>query len=379
MQPKNNEIHAINNADFALRATIRLLRFSFILFGDVRKKVWAGDCIYDCAKTIRILRERYGDYTINPKKISKGVYQALKESISSSAQFDNSYVRIVSILDGISTSLLVFDPDLTSKIRRTAEMIASGLSSQYPHPRHFDLLETHDGPCDLEHFAWPEVPDSPGRLPTQERAAISDSKKYDLLKELHGQIFGIEVCAGEVCAAMALRYPDLPQALDFDLARQTYEEGRHARLLLTAYEERGGHIQDFEPSLLVWQSVTSGISLTEMLCIEQFLGEGHSLGYDLQAIEEHNANGHGDLAEIHWSLHTDELVHISQGIEWLRFLAGTQAGEVIANLEPKFAVTPPEEKWFSEELRAFVGFTEEEIARQRTRSKGGAPLAHFVI
>jgi uncharacterized ferritin-like protein (DUF455 family) len=153
--------------------------------------------------------------------------------------------------------------------------------------------------------------------------------------------------------------------LDFILARQTYEEGRHARLLLDAFLSRGGDISDHEPTFRIWDNVLCGQSLNEALCIEHVLGEGYALGHDLQSIDDYHDQKIPDLMDIHVSLHEDEMMHVSDGLRWFNRLSEGFSNEIIKRLEPSFAVTPPPEPWFREDLRRMVGFTEHQIARQR--------------
>jgi uncharacterized ferritin-like protein (DUF455 family) len=120
----------------------------------------------------------------------------------------------------------------------------------------------------------------------------------------------------------------------------------------------------------------SGHTLAEMLCIEQLVGEGHALGYDLMAVDQHTRNGNADLAEIHRSLHADEFTHIAMGIEWFSRLAGENGDRIMMEYEPKFAVTPPPDPWFRTDLRKQVGFTDTQIARQRERMLAGAGKSH---
>jgi hypothetical protein len=115
-----------------------------------------------------------------------------------------------------------------------------------------------------------------------------------------------------------------------------------------------------------------GTNVVEALCIEQVLGEGYAIGSDLYLVDLFRQNGHIDLSEIHRSIHDDEFMHAKKGYEWFTQLAGSECDQVIATLEPKFAVPPPADQWFREDLRTAIGFSTIQIARQRALAK---PLA----
>jgi hypothetical protein len=191
-----------------------------------------------------------------------------------------------------------------------------------------------------------------------------------IIDSLNWKLLNIEIPAAEICAAIPLLYPELPAELDIVLALQTYDEGRHSRQLLDALRRRGAEETTktkSEPH--IWDNMRLGLSLAEAICIEQILGEGYSIGTDLCLAQMFDERGYPDLAEIHRSVHADEFMHASQGIQWFYRLAAADADMVIASLESKFATSPPAEPWFRADLRAEAGFTEAQIIRQRLLAK----------
>lgn len=131
---------------------------------------------------------------------------------------------------------------------------------------------------------------------------------------LHDGIFRIELCAAEVCAAIPLRFPNLPPELDHVLALQSVEELRHARLLADALEADGGRLGSYPIDTRIWDNNLHASTLAEALFIQHFLGEGYALGHDLAEIDLHRAEGRQNWAEIYASLYQDELEHVRQGV-----------------------------------------------------------------
>lgn len=193
---------------------------------------------------------------------------------------------------------------------------------------------------------WPPVRPRPSRyVPDRVLATDRSTPHQRLVAGLHSQIFMIEITAV--------------------LAEQTDDEGRHASVLLDAFGRRGGRIEAYDYSLTLWERVQGATSLAEALCIEQVLGEGYCIGTDLCLVEAYRERGHADLVEIHRSIHDDEFRHALDGLTWFRRLAGQQAAEIIAKLEPRYAENPLQEPWFRADLRRMVGFSDAEIERQR--------------
>lgn len=364
---------------YLIQVLLKFLRHSLLETPRLETKIGICDSIHDTAHALFAIESHTwgGQPTETPLLPSAAV--AIGNQTSQGNSFSARDVEpILSYIDGQSSEIQLFAPYLSAVIRRAIETTiqAYGITGSTPcHISKRDANVIAALPSDL---VWPALPVLSAREPWSrtEGDGSPTNPNSEILRELHGNLFGIEVCAAEVCAAMPLRFPELPLELDLSLARQTYEEGRHARLLLTAFSRRGGRTLDYEPSQIVWKQVTSGNTLVEMLCIEQLLGEGHSLGSDLMAVDEHERNGQFDLAQIHLSLHADEMTHVAIGTTWVRRLAGEEYDQILLKLEPRFAVTPPPEPWFRADLRKQAGFTDAQIARQRERMLAGADQQH---
>ncbi|WKW30681.1 DUF455 family protein [Pseudomonas viridiflava] len=209
------------------------------------------------------------------------------------------------------------------------------------------------------------VPEFPAReTPAKDPGKARQST---LLSDLHRQIFGIEISAAEITASIPLRFAPLPPELDHLLAVQTFEEGRHARLFLSVFLDRGGRLEDYAHPTTILDKFNQAGSLAEALYIEQVLGEGYSIGGDAFLASFYENRGDSELAAIYRYSAADELMHAKHGLEWFRRIAGADAAEIAVRLQ-KLAGPVPGKDWFFHELRRRIGFTEEEISHQRNIS-----------
>lgn len=145
---------------------------------------------------------------------------------------------------------------------------------------------------------------------------------------LHGLLFNVEITAMESCAMMLARFPEIPEACAHDLARQCWDESRHAQICRSELELRGGRLDEFPVHLAVWDKARRGATAAECLCLQQVLGEGFALGQGLRAQRDAEARGDRWFADLHERLFFDELLHVRNGVRWFRALAGRDAGAV---------------------------------------------------
>ena len=184
------------------------------------------------------------------------------------------------------------------------------------------------------------------------------------LCSIESQIFDIEISAAEVCAAIALRFPEIPIDFDLCLAFQCAEEGRHASLLAEEFTRMGGEFGLVKQDLRIWNQVALAESLEQAVCIEHILGEGYALGHDLHAAAKCRDSGLSSLASVHESLQWDEIMHVKDAISFLQSRR-VPLDELICTFEKTCASEPPTGEWFRSDIREWVGFTKPQIERQR--------------
>jgi len=351
------------------KGLLTLLRHKLLTTTDIDEKIATCSAIQDCAHAWNATRPRE-DHDLCVA-IPKAFLRSLN-NVSSVLPSDSATASLVSILDGLTTSLRLTDPSLAALCRRSLETAVGVFKLAQLVPFHISSDDVEV--CTVESMysiIRPAVPDRPSRAAGSSADDAADLlPKNKTLKSIHWKLYNIEITAAEICAAIPLLYTDLPPALDLVLALQTYDEGRHTRQLLEALRRHGADDRArMTCEVRIWDNMRMGRSLVEAICIEQILGEGYSIGTDLCLAQMFEDMGYPDLAEVHRSVHADEFMHASQGMMWFRELAGPDADSVIAVLEPRFANPPPAEPWFRTDLRQQAGFSDAQIARQRQLAK----------
>jgi uncharacterized ferritin-like protein (DUF455 family) len=185
---------------------------------------------------------------------------------------------------------------------------------------------------------------------------------------VHSTIFNIEICATEICARIIIEHRDAPWKLKVDMARQVYDEVRHAESLLGRLRELGGTVGEFPIDLRVWRAFRTGESLAEQLMLQQRIGEGGGLdGGDIIRMGRIQA-GDERTARLFEYINADEINHVRNGNRWLAHLLNHDAA-ALAELERKATAKmmaigckrPPLRPWV--DGRRLAGFTERDIKR----------------
>lgn len=342
---------------------LTVLRYELLRTPQIETKISVCSVIQDCAHAFDATRSHNSSSAIQlPSKLLN-----IFKVIASRPDDKNSLGALISLLDGLTTSLRLANPNLTATCRRALEVVAEALGLEFPCPAHLEV----DG-SDLSivpsnfPWGWPAIPNQPARPARMMPETETSIENVPWATSVRTKLFNIEITAAEICAAIPLLYPELPAELDVLLALQTYDEGRHAHQLRDALR-RHGLDEETGPTgqIHIWDNMRLGTSLVEAICIEQILGEGYSIGTDLCLAQMFEDQGYPDMAEVHRSVHSDEFMHASQGLVWFNRLTGPGADTIIASLEPRFANSPPSEPWFRADLRAQAGFSVEQIERQR--------------
>lgn len=184
---------------------------------------------------------------------------------------------------------------------------------------------------------------------------------------VHSTIFNIEVSATELCARMIIEHREAPWKLRLDLARQAYDEVRHAEVLLGRLGELGGKVGEFPIDLRVWRSFQAGESLAEQLLIQQRIGEGAGLDGGYLVAANRQQQGDERTARIFDYINADEINHVRLGNRWARHLLGGDEAALAAlerkaleKLEALGCRRPPVRPWVKG--RRMADFTEQEIS-----------------
>jgi uncharacterized ferritin-like protein (DUF455 family) len=132
---------------------------------------------------------------------------------------------------------------------------------------------------------------------------------------LHGDV-NEEIQSLEIAAQCLADFPDAPWEIRLHLARQCWDETRHARLFLRRLLELGGRRGEFPVINQEWGVVCMFDSLVGRLAVQNRVFEGGSLDVFKQAAAVCRAWGDDATAEVMESIVPDEVQHVRFANRW---------------------------------------------------------------
>jgi uncharacterized ferritin-like protein (DUF455 family) len=212
-----------------------------------------------------------------------------------------------------------------------------------------------------------DVPDSGGVTP--------EAHRQRLHREYNQEVQTIEVAA--LCLA---DFPDAPWELRLELARQCWDEARHAALFHRRLTACGGRKGQYPIANLDWSVVAMIDSLAGRLAVQHRTFEAGSLDIETQAIPMFRESGDPITADVMEAIEADEIQHVRFANYWLKRLTEEDPRTVLrivkamAWLKRVVSATggeAPHEIATDAESRRFAGFSAGEIAEvQRLERQG---------
>jgi uncharacterized ferritin-like protein (DUF455 family) len=133
---------------------------------------------------------------------------------------------------------------------------------------------------------------------------------------MHNEMQSIEIAAQ--CLA---DFPEAEWELRLELARQCWDESRHARLLLNRLKEMGGHKGEFPVMHFEWNITCMCDSLAARLAIQNRSFEGGEMDVLKVHADMWRAEGDPVTAELMEGILSDEIQHVRFANRWLKHLA----------------------------------------------------------
>jgi hypothetical protein len=170
-------------------------------------------------------------------------------------------------------------------------------------------------------------------------------------EKLHRE-YNTEVQGMEIAALSLVEFPDAPWELRMEIARQCWDESRHARLYHRRLLEKGGHKGEFPIANHEWTVTCSFATLVQRLMIQNRTFESGSMDSMNKAVKMWDSIGDGETAEIMDGILADEVQHVRFANQWIKRL-GQQDGTVVLQV----AQAVSEFKRISAALRPLPGET----------------------
>jgi uncharacterized ferritin-like protein (DUF455 family) len=200
---------------------------------------------------------------------------------------------------------------------------------------------------------------------------------------LRGRLHGIytgELQAIEAAGRTLFDFPDAPWEFQLDMARQVWDESRHAEIFQRLVEYMGGHPGDYVETEILWRCTQAEDPAARVAGINRGL-EGLACDVFDQLIRIAQKNGDDVIERAVDYVLADEITHVRMGSKWMRkltegdperlaraqafqemvdevfnFRGGRRAREDVVNDDGMMLT-------IAREARLLAGFTEEEIQR----------------
>ena len=152
-----------------------------------------------------------------------------------------------------------------------------------------------------------------------EMSKFPDGSPEHRREMLHGDV-NEEIQSLEIAAQSLVDFPDAPWEIRLHLARQCWDETRHARAILRRLEQLGGWKGEFPVINQEWGVVCMFDSLAGRLAVQNRLFEGGSLDVLRESVVLWGQWGDPTTAEVLDAVVADEVAHVRFANEWLERL-----------------------------------------------------------
>ena len=112
-------------------------------------------------------------------------------------------------------------------------------------------------------------------------------------------------------------FPDLPWQMKLDMARQAWDEARHAEIVQGRLEELGGRVGMFKTSCWGWEQDVNRPDPLERLALSNMTFESESCKHLRDWIRKAKEGGDGRSVQLLEFLLADEVNHVLYGVHWI--------------------------------------------------------------
>lgn len=144
---------------------------------------------------------------------------------------------------------------------------------------------------------------------------LPQSQREKLHREYNTEVQGMEIAAQSL-----VEFPGAPWELRMEIARQCWDESRHARLYHRRLAEKGGHKGEFPIANHEWTVTCVFDTLAARLAIQNRTFESGSMDSMHKAVKVWNEIGDTQTAELMDAILADEVQHVRYANQWLKRL-----------------------------------------------------------
>lgn len=144
-----------------------------------------------------------------------------------------------------------------------------------------------------------------------------------IVHSLHHILMGTEIPTIEACAGLLIDFPDMPWDFSVDMARQAWDEARHAQSCIDRLHQLGGVLGILQVDYCLWR-MTAGRDLALRLAIHQRIGEWVGVDVALGLAGQLRSEGDTITAQLFDFIICDEITHVAFGNKWIRRTTASQ-------------------------------------------------------
>lgn len=196
---------------------------------------------------------------------------------------------------------------------------------------------------------------------------------------LHRQM-NEEINSIEISARNLTDFPDADWELRMTIARQCYDESRHALAFRRILESRGGRVGEFPVLNFQYRIITKIDSLAGRLAVQNRSFEAAGIDAIEHGLENFSETNDADFVELFDMQLADEMQHVRYGNEWVKKLIDRGGARVtfevaraVAQASDAFRLVADADSMLfypvSDELRREAGFNDREIESARALAK----------
>ena len=112
-------------------------------------------------------------------------------------------------------------------------------------------------------------------------------------------------------------FPEIPWQMKLDMARQAWDEARHAEIVQRRLEELGGHVGMYPTSCFGWEQDVNRPDPLERLALSNMTFESESCKHLRDWIAKSKRTGDVRSQQLVEFLLADEVNHVLYGVHWI--------------------------------------------------------------
>ena len=157
------------------------------------------------------------------------------------------------------------------------------------------------------------VQESAGEFTEKDWSFDTNEGKLHLLHDLLNSEFITVERMGRILSDC----PDIPWQMKLDMARQAWDEARHAEIVQRRLEELGGHVGMYPTSCFGWEQDVNRPDPLERLALSNMTFESESCKHLRDWIAKAKATGDTRSLQLVEFLLADEVNHVLYGVHWI--------------------------------------------------------------